>query len=87
MKRMTIYCFMLIALSMTLTTGCVVHTKARVAHSEPTTVVVAHRTAPHRVYHQGRWLYHRGNGYYYMSGPRWVRAHSVPAHVVHFHAI
>lgn len=49
---------------------------------QPTYVVAA---PPPRVYHSGSWLYYRNDGYYYSSGPTWVRASSVPHHVVTYH--
>ncbi len=47
--------------------------------------VVVH-SAPTRVYHQGSWLYYRTDGYYYSRGTTWVRASSVPTHVVRYHS-
>lgn len=49
-----------------------------------TTHVVAYE-APPRVYHSGRWLYYRNDGYYYRTGSSWVVASSVPTHVVRYH--
>lgn len=73
------------ALMLSLMSGCVVHTRAAVVDPAPTAVVVTQRTAPWRVHHQGRYLYYRSNGYYHWRSGRWVRANSVPSHVVHFH--
>lgn len=72
--------------------GCTIaatphHANLSVAASTgPTTTThVVHHTAPTRVYHEGRWLHYRSDGYYYRTGSRWVVAHHVPSHVVSYH--
>jgi hypothetical protein len=42
-------------------------------------------SAPERVYHDGSWLYYRGDGYYYYDDGAWIVAHSVPSTVGHYH--
>lgn len=71
-------------------TGCTFSTTPNISvaaepvYVQPAHVVVA--SPPPRVYYSGQWLYYRNDGYYYSSGPSWVRASAVPPHVVHYHS-
>lgn len=69
-------------------TGCTISATPATVSAAPATThttVVQQEVAPARVYHNGRWLYYRTDGYYYSSGSRWVVARSVPTHVTTYH--
>lgn len=67
-------------------TGCTITTTPAAVSIAPTApAVVVHADAPTRVYHSGRWLHYRSDGYYYSSGSSWVRATTVPTHVTRYH--
>lgn len=61
--------------------GC---TGAVVIRPTPAPVVVT-TAPPARVYHHGRWLHYRSNGYYYYHSGAWLAAPAVPTHVTHYH--
>lgn len=66
--------------------GCTISaTPLSVAHAPVAQTTVVHHTAPTRVYHNGRWLHYRSDGYYYRTGSNWVVASTVPTHVVSYH--
>ena len=68
-----------------LGTGCVIGPAN--LHARPSTHVVINDAPPQRVFHNGKWLYYRADGYYFLLGSAWVYAKSVPAHVRHHHVV
>ncbi len=66
-------------------TGCTIAAVPPSVSVAPAEVVhtthVVHHAPPTRVYHHGRWLHYRTDGYYYRTSGSWAVAPAVPSHV------
>ena len=91
MKTITSRILLLVGLlaGLAIATGCTVHTTPSsmsiAPSSRPAPTVLVSNPPPARVYHSGRWLHYRNDGYYYHARSSWVRAGSVPVHVRRYH--